>query len=99
MTDDELYDALVSAFDAFLTPLRMGASPDEDQYRHVLAALTLLMSELKGVAVVPKPVVRLLVDFHPQLCGIIASRGGADADTLLDWSVEIVDRMAAALDE
>jgi hypothetical protein len=98
MSEDQIYSQLVRVFGDFLVPLRSGAPLDEEAFKAVLSTLRTLKSHLSDDAAVPKSIVRLLVDFHPQLMGIMQERNQQEMATLIDWSVDIVDHIDESLD-
>lgn len=98
MNEEQIYSQMVRVFGDFLVPLRTGAPLDEKSFRDLISSLRMLKSYLLNNATVPKPIVRLLVDLHPQLVGAMQERNEEETAALADWAVDIVDHIEEALD-
>jgi hypothetical protein len=96
-TLEEEAERLTNVLSEFLVPLRMGEPLNEDTYEKVRRALQRLRPVAAATPVLPKALVRLLVDLYPQLHGIAGLRRH-DEDQLMTWAEDLLEDISVLLD-
>jgi hypothetical protein len=91
-------DNLVTKLTKLLTPLRIGEPIDGDEFDNLKAGMRALMLEIAKNEMLPKPLVRCLLEIYPLFLGVAAGRTDhSESETIEEWAEEVLEIVLQAL--